>query len=321
MNRLHLASCLIVVMLGACAGGENEDREEWRKMPVDFQYARAKTLIGRCHADSIVDEDLEFMLSVEPSLSQATNAVHETLLHEVAKVGHVGHAEILLDAGGGVDRLDKRGRTAFHIAAIENQVPMLELFLHRGASINSWGPIPEMALKAEFRSEMSMGSPLDLAAQNGAADSVAYLLAAGAKIDSAPEGIRFTALHHAMCGRWINNAQLNRKWHDERVLFPENRYPGEPPSRGNSVVIQLLMEHGADPRAKDNDGQEPIHIAAKHCDYDAIDFFLKHYHGLVDVNAVDRFGNTPLMVATRNAVRDPMRSKQTLDVLRRYGGL
>jgi ankyrin repeat protein len=217
-----------------------------------------------------------------------------------------------------------RQLSPFHEAARHDSISVLELFLERGADINSWGDVDQKGLREITHQGRETGSPLDRAAQIGAAESVTFLLQRGAKLDSAPDGLRFTALHHAMTGMWYHEKEsrvsLNKS--DRIVLGPKAKLR-KLPADGNSVVIKLLVDHGADLRAKDYKGNEPLHIAAGSLDAEAIEFVLKEYRSLVDIDAPGILGWTPLQVAKNSGLfNDPERKERqekTIATLKKYG--
>jgi ankyrin repeat protein len=65
-------------------------------------------------------------------------------------------------------------------------------------------------------------------------------------------------------------------------------------------TLKLLIEAGIDPNSSDYDKRSPLHLAASEARVQAVEFLLKHK---ANVNAVDRFGNTPLTDALRGRSR------------------
>lgn len=314
-----LDKCFLVAFLVICCGRLSADDSDHQKFHERLQFGTASVLL----TDGKFDE-FSKLISQDPTIAKRTNPARSTLLHEVAVVGHRDSAELLLESGASMECLSIRRLSPFHMAAIHNKVAILDLFIEKGADINSWGDVDQAKLRENTHYGSDTGSPLDRAAQVGAAESVAYLLERGAKLDSAPEGLRFTALHHAMTGCWRDRKREVESTNRTRKIFrspiPD---PGALPSDGNSAVIKMLVDHGADLRAKDFQGNEPLHIAAWALDAEAIEFVLTEYGSKVDVNAQGQVGLTPLKIAMLSLrQRDPQmqgKQEQTIATLKKYG--
>ena len=74
------------------------------------------------------------------------------------------------------------------------------------------------------------------------------------------------------------------------------------------IMKLLISDHGCDPNIK---GYFPLHVACKKSDLNLIEGLIKHG---ADPNAIDEFGNTPLMLAVKNNS-----NKNVLSVLTQYG--
>lgn len=62
-------------------------------------------------------------------------------------------------------------------------------------------------------------------------------------------------------------------------------------------ILKYLLSHGADPNAKDNKHQTPLHYAADNGCYEAVKWLVKHG---ADINATDDVNRTPLHYAVEN---------------------
>lgn len=320
MLRSRFWLTLLVIGCGCLlADGADPPKETRQQHDQSLQYFEAAVLLR----EEKFSQFAELVIKA-PMLAKQRNYVQSTLLHEAAVTGHRESAELLLDNGASMECLCIRQLSPFHEAARHDSLSVLELFLERGADINSWGDVDQKGLHEITHQGRETGSPLDRAAQVGAAESVAFLLERGAKLDSAPNGLRFTALHHAMTGMWYHEKEsrvsLNKS--DRIVLGPKAKLR-KLPADGNSVVIKLLVDHGADLRAKDYKGNEPLHIAAGALDAEAIEFVLKEYRSLVDIDAPGVLGWTPLQVAKNSGLfNDPERKERqekTIATLKKYG--
>jgi len=66
-------------------------------------------------------------------------------------------------------------------------------------------------------------------------------------------------------------------------------------SSGHPEVVEFLLEHGADPNIKNNDGSTPLHYAADNSK--VVEVLLEHG---ADLNIRDKYGATPLHDAAEN---------------------
>ncbi|KAH9365460.1 hypothetical protein HPB48_008912 [Haemaphysalis longicornis] len=101
-----------------------------------------------------------------------------------------------------------------------------------------------------------------IASSVGHLEVVSALLSRGAKVDVANETGQ-TALHYAA-------------------------------SKGHLDVARVLLEHHADINAQDSYGSTPLHRAASLGRCPIVHLFLDGYSNQLDLNRIDKSGNTPL---------------------------
>lgn len=164
--------------------------------------------------------------------------------------------------------------------------------------------------RALLQKSQSMGSPLHAAARDGAAAELARLLAAGADPSAPDDSSRFGPLHHAACGghteciKLLLEAGANieaRTAGDGTQLYcaahrsqaaavaaliaagaqvhaacgPQRRTALHIAAADASAdTLKVLLLAGADPRARDACGWEPIHYTAFSGHADAISVLL-----------------------------------------------
>lgn len=148
------------------------------------------------------------------------------------ELGKLGTAKAWLDEGLHPDFMGERIGTGLMIAAWEGNIPMMELFLSRGASINATNKNGEQALMH--------------AAWRGHVEAVRWLLDRGAQLNR-PD-MQWSALHYAVfngheaVARLLieRGANINaRSTNGSSVLMMAAR-------EGRDALARLLIERGAD---------------------------------------------------------------------------
>jgi ankyrin repeat protein len=235
------------------------------------------------------------MIKDSPDLINARDAsTGETPLHRAIKQSHVNVIEFLLSNGAAIEARDNRGDTALHAAAETGHKAVVESLLHKKADARAtnrdgWTPLHFAAQKgfraiaelliesgADINAKDARGAtPLHLAVANGYR-AVAELLISGkanlsiAGTVSSPgfDNLAGTPLHIAVARSDESTARLLL---DSKAPVDGLNGPGETPldnaaAAGNTNMVKLLLENGANPNSKNPRGgnQEnwmPLHYA------------------------------------------------------------
>lgn len=163
--------------------------------------------------------------------------------------GNVDQAREWLDAGLPPDFEGDRIGTGLMIGAWEGNIPLMELFLQRGANINKANSLGETALMH--------------AAWKGRGEAVKWLLARGARVDR--PNLQWTALHYAVFAGHGEIAEL---------LLDKGADINARSPNGSSVLMMAVYEakedlarwllaRGADTRVRNENGDTALDWAMK----------------------------------------------------------
>ena len=155
-----------------------------------------------------------------------------------------------LDEGLEPDFMTKPLGTGLMIAAWHGNIPMMALFVERGANPR--------------RANENGEQPLQLAAWNGHLDAVKWLLDHGAVLNR--EGNNWSALHYAVFNGHNDLAQyLLERGADVNARSPNRSTPLMLAARENrEELTKVLLEAGADTKAMNDWGDTPLTMAMRY---------------------------------------------------------
>lgn len=166
------------------------------------------------------------------------------------EMGDLGSARGWLDRGLDPNFIGDRIGTGLMIAAWEGNLPMMELFVSRGADVHKTNKLGEQAIMH--------------AAWKGRIEAVRWLLARGAKLDREPR--QWTALHYAaFSGHSEVVTYLVEKGADINAQSTNGSTPlMMAVYEGREAMVKQLISMGADRRVRNDYDEGAMDWAFKH---------------------------------------------------------
>ena len=209
-----------------------------------------------------------------------------TALHHAAKTNQLIVAQILLDHGADLSRLDNRGRTALHYCVLSRETHCLQLFLQRGADtrnrdlggMTKWHSAAQEgvleALSVLLSSHTDSTSMIGLktnngrtvfscASEDGNVEAMSLLLGAGSDITEA-DSVGYTPLHYAVKSGSLEAVEfLAKRAGLADVVSHDGSTALHPAVAGSSKtaakIVRILIINGVDPCKARSDGCTPLH--------------------------------------------------------------
>ncbi|KAJ3103795.1 PR domain zinc finger protein 4 [Phlyctochytrium bullatum] len=178
------------------------------------------------------------------------------------------------------------GVTPLHVAAFEGKVAFCKAFIDAGADVNS-------------KSSQEL-TPLFYSISAGRLDVASFLLENGADIESRDKD-GTTLLSYSISADRLDVARfLLKKGADTDCRWESD---GASPlvkaaAKGNLVLAQLLLEHGADIESR-SDGWTPLHTAAAAGHAEFVRFLLRKGASVETVDNVDYEHDKPIHLAAK----------------------
>lgn len=257
----------------------------------------------------------------------ATDNFGEQALHCSAHYGHIEIAGDLLERGANLFSRNHYGESPLHVSAAVGKLQMAKLLLERGASeslltISSSGRIPlveavvnghhdmvELLLYKGGNHQLSISddkgyTPLNTAASCGQAIAVEILLDHGADPTSVTRSCR-TTLNNATLSGHLSVVQILLERGPDALASLSDTDGWSPihaaAQFGHVEIAELLLRHGADHTARNNEGVTPFHSTAFQGNVELACLFLARG---AEINAQDDNGFTALHIAAERGLTE-----------------
>ena len=210
-------------------------------------------------------------------------------LHKAASAGQTDSVELWLAKGADVNSIDSKGVTPLHKAAAKGHTEVVKLLLAKGAAVNA--KTGEHGL-----------TPLHFAAARGHTAAAQLLLGRGAEVNAA-DASGWTPLHMAAAEGHTGTVELllakgakvNAREEDGVTALHAAAV------NGHADTATALVANGADVNAIARDESTPLHFAASKGHTAMVRLLLSQR---ARVNARDEDGSTPLSLASKNGYRE-----------------
>ncbi|KAL1712198.1 hypothetical protein EV715DRAFT_214140 [Schizophyllum commune] len=257
MVRTSLAYLLAVVEGIAPTDYDKSIVELWHQRPCNLPD----------YNDATLEQDITDVLGkIRPSGATSTERILSPALHTAASQGNEKLVLLLLhsganastplqkddsrliDDGADIEDCNEGGYTSLHLAALNQNLDVVNLLLERGAHI---------AARTK-----QLDTPLTLAASDGRENVIRLLLDKGADIEDCNEG-GYTSLHRAAsCGYFSTVSLLLERGANVNAVNNAYRTPLHIAAQfGYIHIIRLLVDRGSALEARDEDGGTPLYLA------------------------------------------------------------
>ncbi|EQC26326.1 TKL protein kinase, variant [Saprolegnia diclina VS20] len=244
---------------------------------------------------------VKMLLEAQASVDQPMNN-GRTPLYSAARGGHADVVGLLLTGGAAVDRATNDGDTPLLAASRMGHVDVVRHLLDAGASVNQ---VVQQRYKYRRQKIAPGATPLFLASLGGHAAVVRALLrlwpnvnAADASGDTALS-VATRAGHTAIVSLLLDaGATLSGVGGDcASVLDAPAKELLHAVAAGDAARTRLLVDNGASPNIKDQNGDTLLHLAVRSGKHDVLEMLLRAPD--VDLNPRNKDNETPLVLAIK----------------------
>ncbi|KAF5242673.1 hypothetical protein FANTH_8582 [Fusarium anthophilum] len=224
----------------------------------DIEFENKKGEMAIFLAASSGHADVMQLLIENGADIESADKTMTTPLMQACKNGHLQAVKLLLRHEAGLERINNDGKTAMSVATSSGSEPILTALIEAGA-------------RKDHKDFLDQ-TPLLLAAIEGHANLVEFLLSKGANVEA----------YH----KFIHRKAVFRKPRisDLTPLLAAAYY-------GRASVVATLLNYNADMEARDAEGETPLTIAASEKRYNVVELLVKRG---ADIQARNRRGRSAL---------------------------
>ena len=202
-----------------------------------------------------------------------------TALMYASLKGHIGVVQLLIAKNPEVNLRDSQGLSALMYASEKGYTSIAKLLIAKNAKVNA--------------QDNYNASPLTLACEKGHTAVAQLLIESGAKINKESLISAVDSRNISLIKLLIEN-DVERNNNDERPLMLAS-------IRGDTAIVQLLIDNGANVNAQDTNDMTPLMYASNYGQTAVAEILITEG---ADVNAQTTTGMTPLMYASSSGQTD-----------------
>lgn len=252
--------------------------------PLSLSYKRWTMLHHACECRQY--EAARHLLERYKINPNACDSLHRTALNIAVLLGDRKMIDLLVDHGADPHHIDYWGENiVFHAVANDDYDTLLHILTRYRVTPNC--------------SSRDGEKPILIAAKNGNNDIIDLLVEHGADIEARDQK-GYDILQIAVD---------NRRIHTVRHLLDRYRFPHSHPNQYGAIAVQiaawkgdietikLLVAKGADITHCDRTGQDALFYACMEGHVKVVQYLILHYN--LDPNRVNKWGETPLLIAAK----------------------
>lgn len=287
---------------------------------------------------------IKLVINANPSLiEQQTDPEKNSLLHVAVDKGSLPHVKYLISKGSNIECGNYKLNTPLWVASFKQYPCIIDYLIEQGANLDAhnekgysllYGPCTRGSCKV-LHQLLSYGVPADdinvngdtlplIACRNGHKEVLEILLQYvdqefmnfRAKIDGFNAVMACAEQDHPECLRVLSEfgMDINCKTSDDNSILPGATPLHIASYYNRSNVLKMLIQLGANINETDIYGQTPLHIAVMQGNVGIVELLLKRRQ-LLNLNAKDKLGNTPLHYIRGNEYILQLLISPVLDVL------